>query len=257
MKEIGMVSVLGVPSRVLALLLGIGIAVAGLRSVASAAPPAETQQSFASPDAAVAALVGALQAGDVIAASKVLGPGAENMVVSGDPVADRASRQRFLDAYAASHLLMPADNGRIVLTVGLDAWPLPIPPEQVDGQWRFDAEVGAQEIIDRRIGRNELLTIRTLLAVVAAQKDYFDRLQRGTGTGAYAQHLGQAGRSLLGRRGRRGAEPARPAGRTGGERGLSRRHRSSRQTDAVSRLSLSPAEGAGPGSPRWGRELRA
>jgi len=185
-----MFSILRVPGLVLAALLGIGLRASGLAFPASAAPPpAEKQQSFASPDAAVDALVKAVRADDVKAELAILGPGADALVVSGDSIADRAARQRFLDAYTNSHALTPAGEGRMVLAIGPNAWPLPIPLEQADNQWRFDAGTGAQQIVDRRIGRNELMTIRTLLAVVAAQKDYFDRLRRGSGAGAYAQRV--------------------------------------------------------------------
>ena len=76
-----------------------------------------------------------------------------------------------------------------VLTVGTDGWPLPFPIVHAGGLWRFDANGGAEEIIDRRIGRNELATIRTLLSFVEAEQDYFDRAKRGVGTGFYAQRV--------------------------------------------------------------------
>ena len=76
-----------------------------------------------------------------------------------------------------------------MLAVGNDAWPLPIPIVRSGGRWRFDSAAGSQELINRRIGRNELLTIRTLLAAVDAQRDYFERIKAGTGTGAYAERI--------------------------------------------------------------------
>jgi hypothetical protein len=197
MKEIGMFSVLRVRGLVLMSVLGIGLAASSLPSPALAAsppvsPPAgptAKQQDFDTADAAAEALFKANQAGDVAALRAIFGPDGDKLAVSGDPVADSAVRKRFVDAYTASHTLTPAGDGRMVLVIGPNAWPMPIPLEQVDGRWRFDVSLGAQDIIDRRIGRNELMTIRTLLAVVAAQKDYFDRLQRGTGAGAYAQRV--------------------------------------------------------------------
>ncbi len=192
-----MFSVLRVPGLVLVSLLGTGLAAPNLSYQALAASPsasapsgpAVTQQDFATPDAAAEALFQAARTDDVAALRTMLGPDGEKLVASGDPVADSAARKRFVDAYMAKHTLTPAGDGRVVLVVGPDAWPLPIPIEQAGGRWRFDATVGAQEIVDRRIGRNELMTIRTLLAIVAAQKDYFDRLQRGAGDGAYAQRV--------------------------------------------------------------------
>jgi len=192
-----MFSVLRVPGLVLMSVLGIGLAAFSLPFPALAAPPpagppagpTAKQQDFDTADAAAEALFKANQADDVAALRAIFGPDGDKLAVSGDPVADSAARKRFVDAYTASHALTPAGDGRMVLVIGPNAWPMPIPLEQVDGRWHFDAGLGAQDIIDRRIGRNELMTIRTLLAVVAAQKDYFDRLQRGTGAGAYAQRV--------------------------------------------------------------------
>jgi hypothetical protein len=159
---------------------------AGLAVPAHAAPP---QPVFGSPDDAVAALVKAEQSGDETALRGIFGPGSEKLIDSGDKVADAAGRQRFLDSYDAAHSLTPQADGSVVLTIGPNAWPLPIPLVKADNGWRFDAASGAQQIIDRRIGRNELLTIRTLFASVEAEADYFDRVQRGTGTGAYAERF--------------------------------------------------------------------
>ncbi len=173
-------------SRVLMLALATGAAMTGMAAAAVAPAP---QQNFASADDAVTALVTALKADDMKAASSIIGPGADKLLVSGDPVADRNGRQGFLDSYAARHSLTAQGQGRMVLTIGQNDWPLPIPVVLADGRWHFDASAGAQEIINRRIGRNELLTIRTLLAVVEAQADYFDRSKRGLGTGTYAARV--------------------------------------------------------------------
>ena len=161
----------------------------GLLVPAQAAPPNPPQLVFGSPDDAVAALVKADQAGDEKTLHGIFGPGGDKLVGSGDKVADAAARQRFLDSYAEAHSLTPQDDGSVVLTIGTNAWPLPIPLVKADNGWRFDPARGAQQIIDRRIGRNELLTIRTLLASVEAEKDYFDRVQRGAGTGVYADRF--------------------------------------------------------------------
>jgi len=174
-------------------LLAIGLCAAGMAPALIAASAqttsGQTQESFASAEDAVAALVKALQGDDTRALRAILGPGSDRLVASGDPVADANGRKRFLSDYAASHALMPQGDGRMVLVIGQDAWPLPIPLVQANGSWRFDAASGAQEIINRRIGRNELLTIRTLLAAVEAEQDYFDRMKRGSGTGVYARRF--------------------------------------------------------------------
>src|SRR5262245_50996122 len=117
----------------------------------------------------------------------VLGPGSERLVRSGDPTKDGEERQRFLDAYAAKHTLTPDGEQRMVLHVGQDDWPLPIPLVQQNGQWRFDSRQGARQIVDRRIGRNEVAAIQTCLIYVAAQQAYFDLFKQVTGEGRYAQ----------------------------------------------------------------------
>jgi DUF2950 family protein len=153
---------------------------------AAAATP---QPSFPTAEAAVSALVTALQSDDAKAASTILGPGSERLIASGDQIADRNSRKRFLDAYAAQHALDAHGPDEMVLSIGTNGWPMPFPIVRAAGQWHFDATAGAEEVINRRIGRNELATIRTLLAFVEAERDYFDRAQRGTGTGFYAQRV--------------------------------------------------------------------
>lgn len=174
-------------------LLALSFASAGIIPAVVAAPanvaPAAPQESFASPEDAVAALIKAVQANDAKELRAILGPNSEQLVASGDPVADANARTRFLEGYAAKHTLAPHGDGQQVLIVGLDDWPLPIPVVKAGDAWRFDATAGAREIVDRRIGQNELLTIQTLLAAVEAEQDYFDRVKRGAGTGAFAQRM--------------------------------------------------------------------
>jgi hypothetical protein len=157
--------------------------------VSASAPAGARQPVYRSPDDAVAALVAAVQKHDATALGKVLGPGSESLVRSGDPVKDREEGQKFLDAYATHHALVAEGTSRMILRVGPDDWPLPIPIVQQDQGWRFDARAGAQEIVDRRVGRNELAVIRFCLAYVDAQKAYFEMFRQATGTGVYAQRL--------------------------------------------------------------------
>ncbi|GBQ27790.1 DUF2950 domain-containing protein [Gluconacetobacter azotocaptans] len=147
------------------------------------------QPSFASPQDAVTALVGALQTHDAGAIGKVLGPGSEALVRSGDAVKDRAQAMNFLQAYDAGHKITPIAPDRMVIQVGPSDWPMPIPIVRTSGKWRFDSRTGAQEIINRRIGRNEIAAIRICLAYVDAQHAYFDMFRQATGTGVYAMRL--------------------------------------------------------------------
>jgi hypothetical protein len=147
------------------------------------------QRDFATAADAATALVDAARAGDQKAVLAVLGRTAQNLIVSGDPVQDRNALARLVTAYDAKHNLEALGQDRMDLVVGQDDWPLPIPIVQRAGRWHFDSAAGAEELVNRRIGKNELMTIKTLLACAAAQQDYFERFKAGTGAGAYAQRI--------------------------------------------------------------------
>lgn len=157
--------------------------------VAAQAAGAFGQVTFETPDAAVAALIDAVRQGDRKQMIAVLGPGSDTLVSSGDPNADAASRQKFVTSYDTGHKLIQLSTDRDILDVGLDDWPLPIPIVQVAGRWRFDSHAGAQQIIDRRIGRNEIAAIRVALTYADAQHAYFEQSKQKGWTGEYAQRL--------------------------------------------------------------------
>lgn len=162
-----------------------------------AEPPARTQvipaqaepQAFASPEAGFAALAAALARHDDRRLLQILGEAGRRLIRSGDPVADRAAQARFTAAYAARHAIERPTPQRAVLVVGEDDWPLPIPMIQRGRGWRFDARQGGQEILDRRIGRNELDTIEALRALVDAQADYARTAGRQGAFRTYARRL--------------------------------------------------------------------
>jgi len=159
--------------------------------VAQAAPAnaPEQQRGFTSPEEAVTAFVTALRARKEADLRAILGPEADRVINSGDRYADRELHERFVALYDEKHVIDLKGPGRAELDVGANDWPLPIPLVQTDGRWTFDTKSGAQTIVDRRIGRNELFAIRTLLAGVDAQRDYFDRTKQAGGTGVYATRL--------------------------------------------------------------------
>jgi Protein of unknown function (DUF2950) len=144
---------------------------------------------YATPEAAVEALETALKADSVAPLREVFGPGSEKLLVSGDPVADREARRHFLESLETSHRLDAPAPDRRILVVGPNEWPSPIPLVEQNGRWHFDSAAGAQEIVDRRIGRNEIEAIRTLLAVADAQKDFFERSKEDGGTAHYARRF--------------------------------------------------------------------
>jgi hypothetical protein len=147
-------------------------------------PAAAAPSAYPSPDAAVSALVDALRTDNNAALQAILGPGSGKLISSGDPREDAEARRRFLDAFAAHHGLEEDGPDRRRLVVGDKDWPLPIPLVRGGAGWRFDGRAGVQELIDRRIGRNELAAIDMALSYVEAQRDYFAR-----GAGEYAQRL--------------------------------------------------------------------
>jgi hypothetical protein len=167
------------------------LAMGPIPPLASAAQDASapSQLTFANPDAAAAALIDAIKLGDEKRLLEVLGPGSQALINSGDRHADAANRQKFVENYDAKHKLAEVAPGRDVLDVGANDWPLPIPVVQVNGGWQFDSRAGAQAIVDRRIGRNEIAAIRVALTYVDAQRDFFERSKQAGGTGEYAQRL--------------------------------------------------------------------
>jgi len=131
------------------------------------------QKSFASPEAGVQALIDAVKAHDTKAILESLGPEARPLINSGDPVADRASGERFVKDYEEAHALVQLSDTKVVLQIGQDQWPFPIPLVKDNTGWRFDTQQGKEEILNRRIGRNELDVIQVCLAYVDAQQEYY------------------------------------------------------------------------------------
>jgi hypothetical protein len=146
------------------------------------------QQAYPSPEDAAASLAAAVKTGTRSAIMKVLGKDAEDIVESGDDVADAEMRQRFLSAYDARHSIKAEGNKKATLILGADDFPFPIPLVNNKAGWEFDAAAGRLEILYRRIGRNELDAIQTCLAFVDAENEYAEK-DRGEGAGVYAQSI--------------------------------------------------------------------
>lgn len=138
-----------------------------------AAEPAE--KHYSSPQEATRALVAAVRSGDTAAMIAVLGPEADDVVDSGDAVADRAARERFVARYDEANEIVNDGDAKAILQVGTDQWPFPIPLVKEEAGWRFDTAAGEDEILDRRIGRNEMSTIQVCRAIVDAQREYWAR----------------------------------------------------------------------------------
>jgi hypothetical protein len=145
--------------------------------------------SFDSPEAAVSALVAALRGNDRVELARLLGPGSESIVASGDAVEDAADRARFVAAYDRKNALVDGGNGARTLVIGENAWPLPVPLVQVDGRWQFDGAAGVDELAARRIGANELSAIEVARGYVDAQQAYASEGRDGDPAGIYALKL--------------------------------------------------------------------
>ncbi len=150
---------------------------------------AVAQQTYKTPEEAAAALVSAVRADDQNAELVVLGPDGEDIISSGDKVADNAIRERFLQSYDAKHQITKDGDSKAVLVIGDDDFPFPIPLLRKAGKWSFDTEQGRREIVYRRIGRNELNAIQVCLAYVDAQDEYADKDRTGAGVGVYAERF--------------------------------------------------------------------
>jgi hypothetical protein len=160
------------------------IAAACFVAAAGAAAP---QRSFGSPEEAANALVQATKSHDRSAIFGILGAGTEKWVTSGDPVADRAMRERFVASFEQKHAISPDGDARATLTIGPDDWPFPFPLVKSGAGWRFDTEAGKDEMLARRIGENELSAINVMLAIVDAQRDYAAEDHRRDGVREYAR----------------------------------------------------------------------
>lgn len=168
----------------LAVLLVLGVLCTGCAS----GPDTSGRPRFETADAAFDALIAAMRSNDTAAAAVMLGPASDDVISSGDPVADREAHRQFLAMYDQTHRIDRTDAG-MTLCVGTDDWPMPIPVVQDDDGWYFDTEEGIEEILDRRVGRNELATIQACLAYVDAQREYASKDRDGDGLLEYAQKI--------------------------------------------------------------------
>ncbi len=147
------------------------------------------QNSYASPEEAVKALISAAKSGNKEELLAILGPESKEIISSGDEVADKEAREDFLRGYEEKNELEKEGPDKVVLSVGQDDWPLPIPIVKKDGRWVFDTEAGKEELLNRRIGRNELNTIDVMHAFVDAEREYATKDRNGDGATEFAQKI--------------------------------------------------------------------
>jgi hypothetical protein len=146
-------------------------------------------KTFPTYRAAATALMTAIRANDEDALKQILGAREQELLSSGDAAQDEKARLKFLERYDQAHALVRKTPDKVILTVGPSAWPVPFPIVRADGVWHVDASEGAKEIAYRRIGHNELDTIRVCKALYTAQQQYAATSHDGVPAGTYAQRF--------------------------------------------------------------------
>lgn len=170
-------------------LLLSGLFLAGPAFTKSAGAQVPGQKTFSSSKEALAAFIDALRKGSNTELDAILGPDSEQIISSGDPIADKNARDSFLKLYGEGHSLVPSKNGELTLQMGKDGWPFSIPLAHSGNKWYWDGAAGKEEILYRRIGRNELAAIKVCKGIVSAQHDYAASAHDGQPAGAYAHRI--------------------------------------------------------------------
>jgi len=159
-------------SLLLGVMLVIGITTAMAAEELSVAKQQPQGKAFTSPEEAVKALVDACKRNDTQELLAIFGPEGKDIVASGDDVADKTQRDRFVQNFEAQNRLEQKNPATTILCVGKEDLPLPVPIVKKGEKWCFDAAAGKEEILNRRIGRNELSVIEVMHAYVDAQREY-------------------------------------------------------------------------------------
>jgi hypothetical protein len=149
----------------------VAIAIAAMMTSAGTLSAAVKQKSFGSAEEAVKALVTAARNNDNKEILAIFGPGSKDLIFSGDKVADKERREKFLSAYDEQNKLVPQGN-EMILEIGKNEFPFAIPIVKKGEAWIFDTKKGREEVLNRRIGEDELDAIQTCLAIVDAQREF-------------------------------------------------------------------------------------
>jgi hypothetical protein len=147
------------------------------------------QKGFSTPDDAVQALVKALESKNRKEVSAIFGPDAKDLTSSGDPIEDKANAERFLQAFKEAYTIRMRSPEVAILSIGNQDFPFPIPLVKDGNAWVFDTKAGMEEIINRRIGRNELGVMDVLRAYVDAQREYYEMKLGADGAREYARKI--------------------------------------------------------------------
>jgi hypothetical protein len=172
--------------RLWSLLCRLALALIAVAPLAAAAAP---QKTFATPEAAVDALMAALEADSDPAMLAIFGDEHKDLILQSDRAATSATRAKILAAMQTLRVLKEPSPDRRVLVIGDEAWPVPIPIVRAGDRWRFATEEGADEIVNRRIGGNERNAIYVLRAYIDAQRAYAAVDRNGDDVLQYAQKV--------------------------------------------------------------------
>jgi hypothetical protein len=162
---------------------------AALWALAGAPMPTAAQgarRTFPAPEAAVQALIDAVKAGNLDAVKAIFGPDSDDLIASSDAATARGNQQVFIAAAGEGWRLSEQEGNRRTLVVGNEAWPFPVPLVKVREGWQFDTAAGREEVLARRIGRNELAVIGICRTFVAAELQYAKEGRDGKPAGRYA-----------------------------------------------------------------------
>jgi hypothetical protein len=174
-------------SSISLLLLLIPLVVLASAVPVLAASAKNIQKSFATAEEAVKTFIQAVRSNDTRELAAILGPGSRDIISSGDAIADKSGREWFVNRYDEKNVIEGADTGKAVLTIGNDDYPFPIPVVRKGKVWRFDTRAGKEELLNRRIGRNELAVIDVLHVYVDAQREFVSKDRDGDAVLEFAQ----------------------------------------------------------------------
>jgi len=149
---------------------------------------AASQKLFSTPEDALKGLVEAIKIRDKAALDQIFGPSSKDLL-SGDAVQDAAESEEFARLVAEKTSLVKENDSKVIISIGNENWPFPIPLVKTNGQWFFDTEAGKEEILNRRIGEDELTAILVCRTYVKVQREYVLQDWDGDGILAYAQKL--------------------------------------------------------------------
>jgi Protein of unknown function (DUF2950) len=168
-----------------------GLPVASQTKAATSVATQPAQKTFDTPQQAADAMILAVKNDDVATLLQIFGPAGKDFVASGDDVQDKNSRANFA-TMAAEKMeveIVPPNSNRAIISVGDEEWPLPVPIVKKGGRWLFDSKAGRKEILDRRIGGNELTAITICRGFDDAQKEYAQQIHDNSGVNQYAQRI--------------------------------------------------------------------